>query len=164
VLVQDRALSPELGRGLGAVGVERAGEFLSDGRCGRGFDGRALHEIDELAVAEDGDGGRGGRMTLEVAAGALGGFAVLAGEDGNGLIGRGGVLEGEANAGTHLAGGATTDGVDDEKGGSGLGEGGIDLSGGAGFEDACLGELFTHGDDHQLWIHRCCLLCFVVLG
>ena len=104
---------------LGAVGVEGAGEFLGDGGGGGVLDGRALHEVDELAVAEDGDGGRGGGMALEVAAGALGGLAILAGEDGDGLVGLGGVLEGETDAGAHLAGGATADGVHDEHGGSG---------------------------------------------
>ena len=39
------------------VGVEGAGEFLGDGGGGGGLDGGALHQVDELAVAEDGDGG-----------------------------------------------------------------------------------------------------------
>src|SRR6185437_5886703 len=77
-------LSFWLGGGLGAVGVEGARQLLGDCRGRRGLDGRPLHEVDQLAVAEDGDGWGGGRVSAEVAAGALGGVAVLSGEDGYG--------------------------------------------------------------------------------
>src|ERR1700753_1338590 len=51
-------------------------------------------------------GGRGGgRGAAEARTGAVGGFTVLAGEDGDGLIGLDGVLQGKADAGAHLAGG-----------------------------------------------------------
>jgi len=42
------------------------------------FDDKALHEVDEFAVAQDGDGRRGRRIALEVAPRALSGFAILA--------------------------------------------------------------------------------------
>ena len=136
------------------MGVEGAGEFLGDGGRGGALDGGALHEVDELAVAQDGDGGRAGRIAGEVVAGALGGFGILPGEDGDGLAGGGGVLQGHAHGGTHLAGGASADGVDHQQGGSGLGQRGIHLGGGAGFLDAGAGELFAHGDEHDLWVHE----------
>src|ERR1700728_1820272 len=61
----------------GAVGIERACQFLGNRRRGRSLDGRALHQVDELAVAQDLDCGRRGGMSAEVAAGLLGGVAVL---------------------------------------------------------------------------------------
>ena len=87
-------------------------------------------------------------MTLEVAAGALSGFAVLAGEDGNGLVGLGGVLEREADAGAHLAGGAAADGVHDQHRRSGLGDRRVDFGAGARFEDTGFGQLFAHRNEH----------------
>jgi hypothetical protein len=142
-----------LGGGGGAVGVEGAGEFLGNGGGVGGLDGGALHEVDELAVAQDGDGGRAGWVPGEVGAGALGGVAVLAGEDGDGLGGQRAVLQRHAHGGAHLAGGATADGVDHQHGGAGLGEGGVDFGGGSGFLDAGAGELFAHRDEHNLWVH-----------
>ncbi len=77
-----------LGRGLGAELVERADQFAGD-LLRRGLlDHEALHQIDELAVAQDGDGRRGRRIALKIAARALRGFAILPGEDGDLVIGR----------------------------------------------------------------------------
>ena len=112
--------------------------------CGGGLDGGALHQVDELAVAQDGDSRRGGRMTAEVTAGALGGVAILTGEDGDGVVGPGGVLQRHAHAGAHLACGAAADGVDDEHRRAGGGDGRVDLGRGAGFVDTGAGELFAH--------------------
>jgi hypothetical protein len=139
---------------FGAVGVEGAGEFLRDGRCGRGLDRGALHEVDELSVTQNSDGGRGGRMAAEVAACLLGSFAVLAREDGDGVIGFGGVLHGETNAGAHLAGGASADRVDNDHRCTGLGYGGIDVGSGAGLGQAGASQLFAHWNYHNLWIHK----------
>ena len=111
--------------------------------------------------------GRGcGRVAFKVAAGAIGGFAVLAGEDGDLVVGQvGGVAEREADAGAHFAGRAAADGVDDQQGCAGLGEGRVYVFGGAGFSDSSAHEFLAHGDDHQFWIHVClrqgsCLLLF----
>src|SRR5205807_137777 len=90
-------LSHLMYRRRGAVGVESPCQFLGDNRSSRGFDRGALHQVDELAVAQDGDGGRSGRVAGEVAAGLLGGLAVLAGEDSDGLVGLGAVLHSDAN-------------------------------------------------------------------
>ena len=84
-------------------------------------------------------------MAFEVAAGALRGFAILAGEDGDLVIGLvGGVGEGQAHAGAHLACGASADGVDDQQGRAGLGQSGVDVFGGAGFLDTGADEFFAH--------------------
>ena len=90
-------------RGLGAEGVEGAHEFAGDVLRGGLLDDGALHEVDQLAVAQDGDGGRAGRMAFKVAAGALRGFAVLAGKDSDLTIGRVGAIgESETDAGAQL--------------------------------------------------------------
>ena len=150
--------------GFGAVGVEGAGEFLRDGRGGAGLNGRALHEIDELAVAEDGNGRRGGWVAAEVAASLVRGVAVLAGEDGDGVVRLGGVLHSHTDAGTHFAGSATADGVDDKHRRAGLGDGCIHVRCGASLIDAGARELFAHRDDHNLWVHCGSPLGKILLG
>src|SRR6185312_2914147 len=150
-------------RSLRAVRFEGAGKFLRDSRGGRGFDSRALHQVDELTVAEERDGRRRRRIALEVAAGAVGGFAVLAGEDGDRVVGLGGVLQCETHSRAHLAGGAAADRVHYDHCGSGLVDGGVDFFGGAGFGDAGAGKFFAHRDDHHLWVHFCCLLAVLLL-
>ncbi len=152
--VELELVAAKLGYRLCAVGIEGAGEFLSDGGGGGVLDRRALEEIDKLAIAKDGDGGGGWRVALEVAAGAVSGLAILAGEDGDGLVGLGVVLEGKADAGAHLAGCATADGVHDEHGGSGGGKCSVYVGTGAGLEDTGFGQLFAHRNEHQLWVHR----------
>ena len=138
---------------FGAEFVEGADEFAGD-LLGRGLlDDVALHEVDELAVAQDGDGGRAGGIAFEVAAGALRGFAILASEDRDLVIGlMGGVGQRQADAGTHLSRGASADGVDYQQGGARLGEGGVDFFGGAGFLDTGAHQFFAHRDHHDFWI------------
>ncbi len=46
-----------LNGGSSAVGIEGPSELLRDRRSGGGLDGRTLHQVDQLAVAQDGDGG-----------------------------------------------------------------------------------------------------------
>ena len=100
--------------------------------------------------------GEAGRITLKVAAGALCGFAVLAGEDGDLVVGlAGGVGQRHANAGTHLSRCAAADGVDDQQRCAGCGESRVHVLGGAGFLNSGAGEFLAHGDDHQFWIHVC---------
>src|SRR6185312_9499349 len=144
---------PDLRGGGGAVGVEGAGEFFGDGGRGGGLNRGALHEVDELAVAQNGDGRRGGRVSGEVATGFFRSVAVLSGEDGDGLGGFGSVLHGHADGGAHLSGGTAANGVDDEHSGAGAGEGGVDVIGRARFLNAGAGEFFAHGDEHDLWVH-----------
>jgi hypothetical protein len=106
----------------GAEFVEGADELAGD-LLGSGLlDDETLHEVNQLALAQNGDRGRGGRLAFKVAAGTLGSLAILTGEDGDLVIGLlGGVGEGEAHPGAHLACGASADGVDDQQGRAGLG-------------------------------------------
>ena len=76
------------------MGVEGAGQLLGDGWSGGSLDGGALHQVDKLAVTQNGDGGRGGRISGEVATGALGGLGILSGKDGEGVVGFDVVLQG----------------------------------------------------------------------
>ena len=65
-----------LGRCCRAVGIECARQLRRNGRRRRALDRRALHQVHQLAVAQDCNRGRGRRMSLEVAARALGGTAL----------------------------------------------------------------------------------------
>ena len=151
-----QAGAPLLDSGLGAELVEGADQFAGDLRGGGLLDDVALHQVDQLAVAQDGDGRRGGRVPLEVAAGALGGLAVLACKDGDLVVGQvGGVGNGHAHARAHLAGRASADGVDHQQGGAGCGNRRVHVLGGAGFLDSGAGEFLAHGNDHQFWVHVC---------
>jgi len=92
-----------LRRGLGAEFVEGADQFAGDLRGGGLLDDGALHEVNQLAVAQDGDRRGSGRVAFEVAAGAISGFAVLSGEDCDFVIGKvGGAGQGEPYAGRIL--------------------------------------------------------------
>jgi hypothetical protein len=60
--------------------------------------------------------------------------------------------EREADAGAHLSGRATADGVDHEKSRAGPGESCVDFFGGASFFDSGADEFFAHRDHHEFWI------------
>ena len=75
-------------------------------------------------------------MAPEVAASALCGVTVLARKNGNGVVGAGPMLHGEPHTRTHLAGGATANGVDDHHGRAWLSERRIHVLGAAGFAHA----------------------------
>ena len=123
-----------LGSGFRAELVEGADQFAGDLLGGGLLDDETLHEVDQLAVAQESDGGGGGRIAVEVAAGALGGFAVLAGEDGDFVVGKvGGVGERKAHAGAHLARRASADGVDNQQSCARLGQRRVNVFGGTGF-------------------------------
>src|SRR5436305_5708806 len=92
-------------------------------------------------------------MSAEVAPGLLGGFAVLACEYSYGVVGLGGVLYCQANSGTHLAGGATADGVHHHHRRSRLGKRPVDVGCGAGLCYASASQFLAHRNDHNLWIH-----------
>jgi len=141
-------------RGLGAELVEGTDQFAGDLLCRRLFNDEALHEVDQFSIAQNGYGRRGGRIAFEVAARSLSSVAILSGEDCDfaiGLIGR--VGQSESHSGAHFARGTTTDRVNHKKGRSGLGYGGIHLVGRASFCDSGAHEFFTHGNDHQFWVH-----------
>ena len=92
-------------------------------------------------------------MAAEVATRLVSRFAVLAGEDRDGMVGLGGVLHGHADARAHLAGSAATDGVHDEHRCAGLGDRRVDIGSGTGFTYTGAGKLFAHRNHHNFWIH-----------
>ena len=73
--------------GLGAELIEGANQFAGNLLSGGLLDDEALHQVYQLAVAQDRNGGRGGRIAFKVAAGALCGLAILTGKDGDLVIG-----------------------------------------------------------------------------
>jgi hypothetical protein len=77
----------DLGGGLGAKLVEGARQLLSDHWGRSRFDRRALHQVDELAIAQDGDGRRCRWMTVKIGTRPFGGLAVLSRKDRDRLIG-----------------------------------------------------------------------------
>src|SRR6185437_15945431 len=122
-------------------------------RCGL-LDDVALHEVDELAIAQDGDGRRTGRIVFEVAARAIASFSVLAGKNGDLAIGPVlGIGQRQTHARAHSARSASTNGVDDDHRCSGLIHGRFNVFGGAGFLNAGAGQFLAHGDHHDFWIH-----------
>jgi len=146
----DRTLRSRFGAEL----VEGPDQFAGDLLGGRLFDYKALHQVNQLAVAQDCDGGRGGRIALEIGSSALCGFAVLTGENGDlaiGLIWR--VGESQPHSRPHLAGGTAADRVDYQESRSGLCKCSVDLFCSACLIDARAHQFLTHRDDHQFWIH-----------
>lgn len=105
----------------------------------------------------------------EVVACGLDGFGVLSCEDGDGVGGFVGVLECDLDGGACVAGGAATDGVEDEECGAWLFHEGVDVLGGFEFGDAEVGEFLSHGGDHGFGVghdespYSCCKL-FVLCG
>jgi hypothetical protein len=95
-------------------------------------------------------------MALEVGAGAVGCFTILAGKYRDALVRQCGVVESHTNGGTHLSSRAAANRIDDEHRRAWLGERRVDFFGGARFLNACAGQLFAHWNDHNLWVH-CCL-------
>src|ERR1700722_7831338 len=68
---------PGLGGRRRAVSIERALKLLGNRRSGRGLDRRTLHQVDQLAVAQNGNRRRGRRMSAKVATRLLSRVAVL---------------------------------------------------------------------------------------
>src|SRR5579863_2678669 len=101
----------------GAEFVEGVRQIGGDRERVAAFDVAALEHVDEFAVAQKSDRGRRGRVTGEVAAGLLGGFAVLAGENGGENFGARVVCESACDCGARFASCASADGIhDDERG------------------------------------------------
>ncbi len=103
-------------------------------------------------------------MSPEVAASLLGGFAILSREHRYCVVGLCRVLHREANSGTHLAGGATADGVHHHHRRSGLGKRRVDIGRAAGLCYASASQLLTHRNHHNLWIHLLSPLVTLKLG
>src|SRR3981189_3695392 len=154
------ALSP---RG-GAVGVERSRQLLGDRRRGRGFDRRTLHQVYQVPIAQNRNGGRVRRMSAKVAPSLLRGFAVLSCEHRHCVVGLGRVLHRQANSGTHLAGGTTADGGPYHHRRSGLCKRRVDIGRAAGLCYASASQLLTHWNHHNLWIHLLSPLVTLKLG
>src|SRR5262245_57597808 len=105
----------------------------------------ALHHVDQIPIAQDADARRRWRISLEISPCLLGGVAVLAGEDRHGTIGFGGMLHCASDCGTHLPGGASADGVDnDHHRPWRLFNDLLEVSGSTGFFDAEASEFLTH--------------------
>ena len=102
---------------------ESACQLLADELCRRTLDHEALHQVHQLAVAHDGDRGRGSRLSFEVGAGTFRRLAVLTGEDSNALVRLRCILHSKPHARPHLAGSAATNGIDNDHGRPRLGQG-----------------------------------------
>src|SRR5664279_6475586 len=72
-----------LGGGLGAEFVEGPGEFLSNALGRVHFNRGTLHQVNKIAIAQNGNCRGSRRVAIEVGASALGCFAVLSREDRN---------------------------------------------------------------------------------
>ncbi len=134
--------------------VEGADQFAGDLLCCRLLDDVALHQVDQLAVAQNRHCRRGRRLAFEVAPRTRRSLGVLTGKDCDlalGLVGR--VGQRQAHARSHLAGGATTDGVHYEKRCAGLRESCINVLSSTGFFDPGAHKLLTHGNYHNFWVH-----------
>src|ERR1700684_3422901 len=151
-----RSLFTSAERGLDSLAraefVKGAGELFGNGLGCAALDNEALHEVHQLAIAKNGDGRRSGRIVFEVGAGALGSLAVLAGENGDLVIGSDGIAQGQAQAWAHTAGSAAANGIDHDHGCAGGGERRVDGFGRTRFLKAGACELLTHGDEHNFWI------------
>src|ERR1700743_1885005 len=73
--------------------IEGARKFLCNGLSRVALDDETLHQIHELAVAQNSNRGRSRRIAFKVRAGALGRFTILTSENGDRLIGKSGVLQ-----------------------------------------------------------------------
>ena len=112
-------LSPLLLSCCGAAGAQKRSkawvELVRDLLGEAVLDLVAFEHVDELAVFEEGDLGRRGRVGREVLARRGRGLDVGAGEDGDGAVGLRLVLERHRDAGARLARRAAADGVDDDE-------------------------------------------------
>src|ERR1700722_8176238 len=102
--------------GPGAEFVQRCFQVGGYGWGFAGFDVAARHHVNELAVAQNGDRRWRRRLSREIAAGALGGFEVLPSEHGKCFVRSGGVLQSNADGGTHATRGASANGVHNHQG------------------------------------------------
>src|SRR6185369_3774809 len=134
-----------------AVVVEHGLEIARHGIRVAPLDAVARHEVDQLAVLEEGDRRAARRDLRHVRPGAGRGFEVLAGEDGDDAVRSALVAESQADSGAGHAGGTAADGVDDQHRRAGLVRNeGVDVRGGPQFLDTGARELFAHRLDHQL--------------
>ncbi len=115
---------------------------------------KALHEIDEFAVAKNRNCGRRGRVAIEVAAGAVGGFAILTGKDCDLVVGLACcVRQGQPNAGAHLA--AAQPHIEFTTNIVVPGRASAESTSSAVFVSSMPGahKLLAHRNYHNLWVH-----------
>src|ERR1700684_2400582 len=87
--------------------VESLLEFSSDVGGVAMLNIAALQHVDQLAVTQNGNGGRGRRVSRKVAASALGGGNILPGKYADQLLRAAGVLQCHTYCGPHAPGGAS---------------------------------------------------------
>ncbi len=116
---------------------------------------RALHQVDQFAVLEEGGLGAGGRGALEIRPGLGGGFLLHAGEDGHELVKRQAVVpEGLEDTRPRPRCRAAAHAIDHQQGGAGLPQGLVHLARSHELAEALLHQFLAHGRDHQFWIIR----------
>ena len=76
-----------------------------------GFNVVALHHVNQLSIAHQGNGRRSRRKACEMAAGRVGRFPVLSGKNRNHAVWADAALNCRAHAGTHSSRGASADGI-----------------------------------------------------
>src|SRR5262249_34884933 len=139
-----------------AVRVERLRQLLRDGHRVATLDVAALHHVDELAVAQQRNRRRRGRVASEVLARTIGGLEVEAGEDRRHRVRPREVAQRQRETGPGLAGGAAADRVDDDhQRPRRVADRRIDVGGGPQLTDTEVAQLFAHRRDEKFRIgHR----------
>src|SRR6185312_15387737 len=118
------------------------------------LDVAALHHVDNLSVAQQGNRGRRWWVSCKIRAGPIGSFLILTGKNTEQLLRPAGVLQRSSDRRPHAPGGASADRVHHYHGRARLiRHGAINISRGAEFFDAEPGQLFAHRNHHDLWIH-----------
>src|ERR1700733_1619879 len=92
---------------LSAKLIESLLEFSSDVGGVAMLDVAALQHVNQFAVAQNGNGGRGRRASGKIAASALGGGNILPGKYADQLLRSAGVLQRHTYRGPHAPGGAS---------------------------------------------------------
>src|SRR6185369_505125 len=118
------------------------------------LDVAALHHVDNLSVAQQGNRRRRWWVSCKIRAGPIGSFLILTGKNTEQLLRPAGVLQRSSDRRPHTAGGASANRVHHYHGRARLiRQGAINISRGAEFFDAEPGQLFAHRNHHDLWIH-----------
>ncbi len=97
------------------VAVESRLEIHRDILRSAALDPVARHEVDQLSIFEQRDGGAAGRNVLEVAPGLLGGLGLLSGKYRSQVIGASFVLQSQMNSRPRLPCGAAANRIDDQQ-------------------------------------------------
>src|SRR6476620_605092 len=141
--------------GLSAEPIERVGQVRRDRVSGAAFDLPALEHEHDLAILQQADRRRAGRIAREVGACLRGRLDVLAGEDRRRVVGLHGVAQRRSHRGACVASGAAAHGVHHHQRCAGrILEPGVHLVGGAKLFDAEPSELLPHRSDETLIVHH----------